>query len=355
MKCLQSGIQRFRKVPNEGMKSNGLLIRGVVLATYVVDDDAHPELPANPEIEEGTPIAVYCDVLSYSFRRNNRFVAFRGVLVSQERGGLHGGDIYKPKATTKDVTGAPLSIDGSTNPAHMDGDHVLIGFMDDDLTQPIILRGIPHPSVDAGKLDNIEGSGRLRQLRLVDGDPRYLKHHGSYCGLDDSGNHVIDTTWANDGTTDDNGVEPLPPTDGKGSQKAFLPADSEWGIQFLDKSDPKNPVVVAAITGDATTFNVTIVDPSGSIGSSIDGDPCYQFTGSESTAKLVLGDGLVKAAVADHMETLWNAMKSTVETWAGSHIHPSGVGPTGTGTPLLTIDSWDPDINSNRLFLPDTI
>jgi len=398
MKRLQSGIQRFPKSrrPGMGLKANGLLVRGVVVATYVVDDPNHPEQPEDPDGEEGWPLAVYCDVLSYSFRRNNRFVAFPAVLVAQDRGNMHSGRIWKPRASTRDITTDDLSADGVTDPANMDGDHVLIGFMDDDMTQPVIIAGIPHPNADYGKRDlqgvDLEGQGRLRQLRLADGDADFFKHNGGFYGIDQLGNFVIDTTFGYstetfDGEDNQEAKEPEPQTDGSGSVTIRLPQDARWSVQLLDMTDPANPVPVmkrdltkdgnedyfsedseykiiiadfsdpenpdplATMTLAKDKFEIDIVDAGGFVQALIDGGACFKAEGKDGDALFTVGDGAVAVAIADHLETLWGDLN----TWLDGHIHPTGVGPSGPpSAPNSTTDApWNPDINSTHVTIPD--
>jgi len=376
------------------------MVRGVVIATYVVDDPNHPEKSDQyAETYEGKPLAVYCDVLSYSFRRNNRFVAFPRVLVSQDRGNMHSGRIWKPRATTKDVTATEWTADGGTNPANMDGDHVLVGFMDDDLTQPIILCGIPHPNADNGKLntdvqatdEDLVGKGRFRQLRKIDGDADFFKHNGAYYGVDDIGNFVIDTTFAYPTATfeadNEQAVEPEPQTDGSGSVTVRLPMDARWSVQLLDMtdptapvpvmkrdltkdgnedyfgedsvykiviadfSDPENPDPLATMTLAKDKFEIDIVDAGGFVQALIDGGACFKFEGKDGDAKLTVGDGAVAVAIADHLETLWGDLN----TWLDGHVHPTGVGPSGPPSPpnSTTDAPWNGDINSTHVLIPD--
>lgn len=352
MKRLQAGIRRQLVFPGHTYRANGLLLRGVVMATYVVDDENHPAQPDNPEQEETKPKGVYCDVLTYSSLPNTKFGALPAVLVSQPRGGLHDGKVWMPKATTKDITGAPFNPDVGTNPANMDGDHVLIGFIDDNLNQPVILRGIHHPNTDYDKYGDNPTKGRKLQLRKVDGDPEYFKHHGSYYGIDDNGNYVLDTTFANDGTTDDLGNEPTPPIDGKGSVANRLPKDAEWALQFLDMTTtPGTPITKAEFKWKDGSLESEISDPSGFFQGIVDGSLCYKFQYSGADAELTLGDGAVAVAVADHLQTLYASLKTYIETaFVNTVWGPSStiLAASGSAPP------WDPNINSDKLTIPDT-
>ena len=91
---IQSGVPSEMH-PIRTHSARGLLLRGVVTATYLIDDSSHPERRDNSE-----PLAVYCDVLIYSSMARQQFNFLPKVLVSQETGGMHRGRVWKPRAAT---------------------------------------------------------------------------------------------------------------------------------------------------------------------------------------------------------------------------------------------------------------
>ncbi len=288
---LLTGAVLQSRVPRSPVPSRhapmGLLMRAVVTATYVTDDDGHPYSEVG---ENGLSKAVYCDVLCYSSRSGLRYFPLQTVLVTQPRGGLHDGRIWKPRATKIDVTGT-LSVSGGSRPENMDGDHVLVGFIDDLFNQPVILGGIPHPKADVGNTE----SGKTLRLKVEDGDPDFLKHHGSLYGIKDNGDFLVDTRTANDGTHDGAGHEPEAPTDGKGTVHFRLP--------------------------DGATFEIEV-----------DGD----------TTK--------HPALAEYLESLYGSLKSYIE---GATV-PTSMGPSGTiQTGSGSAPSWDSKINSTKVSIPD--
>lgn len=231
------------------------MLRGVVVATYVIDDPDHPGADG---ANANGPRSVYCDVIAYSSLSGMRWRAISQCLVLQDRGGIHDGGAWKPRAATMDITGGTLDPNRGSNPANWDGDHVLIAFIDDALNIPVILGGIPHPNADAGVG---ESSIRQRlQLRVVDGDPRFLKHHGSHFGIDGDGNWVMDSRFAHDGKLEEDGSEPDPPTDGKGSQVAKLPLEAAHVATLYDMADPDNPVEKVKVTLTKEVWDLKYVD-----------------------------------------------------------------------------------------------
>lgn len=332
---IQAGVP-MRRV-NSNRKANGLLLRGVVVKTYVADSGGHP-MEAYADDDLRRPTAVYCDVLVYPSIPGQRWFALHHVLVTQPTGGMHRGRMWKPRASTQDISGEPLE-DQTSNPAHQDGDHVLVGFLNDSFDQPVVLRGLPHPLVDKGHED--AALGWRMKLTEADKDPDFVKHHGTFYGVDSDGNFLVDSTFANDGDLKDDpelGHEAGPPTDGKGSQTFKLPQDATFAVVLYDMTDPTAPNEVMSIAIDKNQI-LAKVEQNASL----------KVEEDLADAKLTLGDGAVKVAVADHLQTLYTALKA----WLEAHTHSSGTGPTGV--PLNNpATSWDSNINSSQMLIPDT-
>lgn len=282
---LQASVPKGAPLPMH--TPHGLIVRGVVVATYVVDDPNHPYAGT----AEDAPKAVYCDLICYSSRPGLRYFPLATVLVAQ-RMGLHDGHVWKPKATTMDVTGNPLDTDvGGTPPEHMNGDHVLVGFLDDAFNQPVIIGQVPHPKADLGN----EESGKQLKLKLEDGDPNFIRHHGTLYGVADNGDFIVDTRTANDGTLDGDGKEPAAPSDGKGSVRFRLP--------------------------DGATFEIEVD-----------------------------GDASKHVALAEYLEQLYNNLKTYIQ----SATVPTGMGPSGTiQTGSGPAPNWDSKIESTKVAIPD--
>ncbi len=75
-----------------------------------------------------------------------------------------------------------------------------------------------------------------------------------------------------------------------------------------------------------------------------------KLTNKDADATTILGDGGVKAAIADHLQSFYGNVKSYIE----GAIVPTAMGPSGTilagSGPAPT---WDSNINSNKLKFPD--
>ena len=343
---LQSGIPSRPIEP--GRRANGLLLRGLVTATYVTDSAGHPQAEAP---EDAAPVAVYCDVLVMPSVGGQRWFGLKNVLVTQEIAGLHRGRIWKPRPVNLDFVDT-LDIQSGTNPAYTDGDHVLVGFMNDNFSQPIILRALPHPTGDLGREDYDIGT-RMKILE-ADGDPDFFRHHGVHYGVSDAGNFIVDTTFGNIGELEDDGKEKPPCTDGSsGNQEFNLPLDSVLTIHLMDMADPKNPVPKVTIEVSKEGGFVDIKNPAGTWHLKVEDGETVTIEGKDAAAKLTLGDGAVSVAVADHLQTLYEGLKGKLDAF-DTHKHPTGVGPSGPPDVLVVADPWDTNINSNKAKIPDT-
>jgi len=329
----QSGIQ-WRPVdkPHEAMQTNKLL-RGVVVATYLLDDKNHPY--AAGSTVNSKPTAVYCDVLCYSNIAGMRWVAIPKAMVVQDKGNLHSGRIWKPKASTMDVTNILFEANGGTNPANFDGDHVLIGFLDGLKSMPIILGGIPHPSRDLGNEDR--GVGHRTYLKAIDGDPDLFRHHGSFYGVDDTGDFIVNSTCAHGGKILPDGTEPPPPVDGTGAQRHYLPQDAEHLIELDDMTNPDAPVPVThqsllkalyELSLDQAKALLTLAQAALEL--KLGSGATLKVEGKDALARLTLGDGLKSAMIAESWNLFWDG---AFLAWATAHTHPTGVGPSGPPDP----------------------
>lgn len=328
---VQSGIpMRPRGYGSDS--AHGLMVRGVVVATYILDDPNHPQA-------DNEPVAVYCDVLAYTSISGMQQRLIPYCLVPQERGGMHSGSPWVPRAATIDSTGNAMDFEGGTNPGNVDGDHVLVGFMDDNMNLPVIMRSLPHPSADIGNENRNIG----QRLRLVDGDgsPDFQKWHGSFRGIDTNGNWVVDTRYATDGTIEADGKEPAPPTDGKGGHYHELPNAAEQVVTFYDMSDPDSP---------APKLRCTF--------SGMDADAKWELEFVDSGLKIFVSDakielgaeGAADMAVLDSLlQTELERLKSELEAFKtafDAHTHPDPnpvpLIPSGPSLPTLVPTSTFP-------------
>lgn len=339
---MQSGIPS-RWIPDSGtLRSQGLLLRGVVTATYVVDDANHPR-------KDDEPVAIYCDVLCYSGPVSVRWRFLPGVLVSQDLGALHRGQIWKPRATTMDITGDTLDLNQASNPAAWDGDHVLVGFLDDSLNMPVILRGIPHPSADVG--NEAKTVGHRMKLKVADGDPNFWKHHGAFFGVADNGDWQVDTSYAYDGKlpTPDGKEPPTVPTDGRGSHLHTLPKNATFKIRLVDADGTTQ---VAELTLSATELKQVFANAAADLLLQIGTGATLKVEGKDATAKLTLGDGSAHVAIAEQLQTWWGTVQTEFIRWAP--LVEAALNSLGFPiTPPLVVPAYSSTITSTKVRIPD--
>lgn len=152
----------------------GWMTRAVVLATYYGDD-------GEARGWAGKTRAVYCDVRTYG--RYTRFLS--RVLVLQEGHGLWDTDFRVPRPSRSTLSGGDVvsqpSGDKVPTPAEdLDGDHVLVGFLDNDPHQPVVLPFVmAHPN---SRYEPKAADGRVRRIR----------HNGTLIEIDKEGNVTLD-------------------------------------------------------------------------------------------------------------------------------------------------------------------
>ncbi len=245
----EAGIPTAAYVGHPG----GRTFKGVITAVNVYDSTSDLDVLA------GSPAfnAVYVNVLTYGSHTR----LYRNVLWTSERQGLHEGSIKLPRAARIDI-GGDLNPN-TANPANLDGDHVIIGFLENDWSQPYVLRSIPHPSSDIGNSDEIIGH-RMR-VKESDGTPNLQKHNGGFWGIDGTGNFWIDLTKSHAGTYKSDGSEPDAPEDGNsGNVTVKSQPGSTLTIQMgtntitLTESDGKLVITNSGDTELNTSGNVKL-------------------------------------------------------------------------------------------------
>jgi hypothetical protein len=336
--ALQAGLHPEARSPE---RFPPLFVRGVVLTTYVVDD------PNNPDAEGGhTPTAVYCDVLSYSAPNGGQRVFIPRCLVSQDFGGIQSGVVYKPRATTMDVSGNPLNL-FTCALGQLSGDHVLVSFLDGQFNSPIIVRGLPHPSADVGNAAAQGPVGTHLNLKRVDGSPWLHKHNGSSFGISKTGDFITNTCFANDGTLNRDGSEPRADKTGSGNIVERLSSRAVKVTELYDMTVPTDPdLAVQEMLSNTEKLIEFLKAPAFLVVKDQDG-ASLAVESSEESASLKLGSGDVHVAIAENLMALYQRLF----TWLSTHTHPTTTGPSGP--PVTPPPSWDPSVQSSKMSLPN--
>ncbi len=97
--------------------------------------------------------------------------------------------------------------------------------------------------------------------------------------------------------------------------------------------------------------NLILIDKKGNITIKIDGGEGLTLKDKDGDTTFKLGDGAKTVAIAEELKNMYDELKSKLDAF-DKHIHPSGMGPTGTPNPTVGAPSWNDAINSKRMTLP---
>ena len=328
---LQAGIPFG---PPQGMGGNGMLVRGVVMATYVYDDPNHPFANAQPA-------AIYCDVLVYTQLTGGRTYLLKNALVTTGFAGLQSGVITKPKASTQTISGAPLDPTQPIDPSQLDGDHVLVGFMDDRRFQPVILTGIPPPNQGIGHDGDTVGQ-RMRLVQ-IDGMVKLEKYMGVISGVTADG-FLIDASQSSDGSLDANGREIPSALGGKVVMRAKLAGGVSTELMSPSTSVPAVSQTLGTqglkIDFGALPGAVSILGAQG---------PVLAIPAVPSpTAAVQIGAGTA-TVVSSSLLTTYLA---SLVNWLKTHTHTSAAPGSPTSPPVIP-PPVVPSVSNNSLKVPE--
>lgn len=344
-------------VPEDGLRAHGLLLRGVVTKVYEYD--------APRRVATGlgaSSAAIYCDVLVYSTRRSARGYFLPECLVSQDCANLHDGDIWKPRPTTMQFD-RPLNPTKLYNLAELDGDHVVVGFLDGDFSYPIVLRQLPHPSTDLRRElpATIDAPGHRKKLRQTDGHVRLWRHHGTFFGVQPDGSFVVDASRGHHGRINADGTEQSY-TEGNEAPPITLVRVRPGGkVRVEVVGNPENPdAIVTNDDPNPTPKALELEISENQVLVRLDGADNLTLTQSGANAELKVGDGSVHVAIGEHLQTLYNQLKTRLDAFDlafANHLHGSSFGPTSPPEPggSISAPAWDdvPTIISSKVSLPD--
>ena len=299
----------------QGNRVRGLQLRGVVLAAYV---------------ERGTP---FCDALIYSTKSGQRVGALGRIEVTFGSGGVHEGETRLPKAASVNLaTGGPIDQDTPTAVADMDGDHILIGFIDDDIDYPVMLRYLRHPRAGIGSSDRPVGP----RISVDEKDDRsdMRTFHGISAGVDGE-DFVIDARFANAGVRSGKGFE--------GRWKGETPEDPDGtqtpegvgSVRVKLRDDQEFQITLAADESEAEVRSATINRDGLAIENDDVGNVQNQIRSENfgASAALTVGDGEESAARASIIQEILN----TILPLLVNHTHTYVFGLTGTSPELVSI------------------
>jgi hypothetical protein len=177
----------------------GYKYRAVVLATYATNASIRTQLNENTTRK----YEIECDVLLLKSS-----VFYPRVPVVQRDHGVNNANLWLPRPTTRVIDGSALNFTRVSargtkqtipqNPEELDGDIVVLEFLEGDLEMPIITGAFTHPKTNRLV---IEGSGWSESLQGTErGTPhqneKYIRYRGVELRINDNGDVLIDTVGA---------------------------------------------------------------------------------------------------------------------------------------------------------------
>jgi len=143
--------------------------------------------------------------------------------------------------------------------------------------------------------------------------------------------------------------------------KLLIEVDEQKHKIELDAETPKIEVSLAegehtvVMDGSAPSLEVNLANGDhnvklndGQFTANTGGGAGVDVAGKDADATTTLGDGAVSAAIAEHLqEYIDNKVKIAFDT----HIHPTGMGPSGP--PTKPLDPYESNITSSKLVFPD--
>ncbi len=236
----QAGVKGPARHNEHLDNAQGFITRAVVLATYFTEEDSRNGFV------EGKQRTVSCDVRTYGRHMRELFK----VPVLQKEQGLFDEDIYIPRHARQHIDGGDMlgraSEKSPPTPAEkLDGDHVLIGFLDNDPQQPVVLPFVmPHPRSNYAP-------------KAVDGRIRRIRHNGTSMEFDKNGNFTIDARGAAKEILGPRGTEES--NSGIGGKVLLITKDGSGKLtsvhlnekaQVLLGSDPATPSTEPVVLGN---------------------------------------------------------------------------------------------------------
>lgn len=128
--------------------AGGLLLQGVVIKVHGV---AAPSLASIRNPTNLNQPTITCDVFVYDPKHTT---ILYDVPIMRESAGLVDNDVWIPRAASIDLISGVMNVGNAPPPAaplpmsepkNLDGDHVVIGFLSNDLSRPVILGQLDHP------------------------------------------------------------------------------------------------------------------------------------------------------------------------------------------------------------------
>lgn len=319
---LQSAVPTGSKVG-----AAGLSLRGVVVQVYTYGDTVFPRQNAQAN-------AVYVDVLLYG--QHNHVLP--RVLWTDPVAGMHEGAVTLPRAATLEID-SDLDIQNS-KPQSLDGHHVIVSFLENDIAQPYVVACFRHPSSDVGN-----SAKPLGQRMRILGDepvPAYWKHRGSFFGLSGVGDFILDTREAHSGDFEADGKEPSASQDGTNGNVTL---DLQPGSTITVRHGTNVELVITEANGalQLTQTGDLTVQTAGNTNLATDGTVKI---GTGASHPLIYGDVFQTQQAPKNVATsdahaayaaAWTALASATTALTAALAPPPPASPPATAPALVAV------------------
>lgn len=332
--------------------ARGLLLRGVVLRVY-----APGEGTSNDQLT--SEVSSYCDVFVYSSRAYRHTGILTDCLVTQDYASIYDGEVRQLRPSSQILESETLDPNKIGNPADLDGDHVLIGFLDGDFGLPVVLRQIPHPfqSADYDLPEAVDIPGHRAKQKPEDPLVRLTRHKASFFGIREDGSIILDASRGrNTSVTPEGRESPLDPA--SAGPPITLRVRPGGTVRLEVVSNPDDP------DNNDNPKSYELVVANDGVRVRTNGENNLLLQGGETSATLSLGSATHHVAIVEHLEALYAELKARMDAFDlrfETHVHASTFGPTAgplEGASLAPVagigaPAWDSDIASTKLSLPD--
>ena len=201
-RTIKSGLNLHEEGQQDVYTPRGTIYRAVVLRTFATNDPVRTE----GQRKDSTRLyEIECDILL-----TRALVHKLRVPVMQRSHGVNDADLWKPRPSTRVIGTAGLSITRTSlrgtpsqlppNLEDLDGDQVLVQFIEGDPEKPIIVGAMSHSKTKRLVIEGSgwsPGTGGASTRGTPELDERYERYRGTEIRINDNGDMLWDTVAAN--------------------------------------------------------------------------------------------------------------------------------------------------------------
>lgn len=354
-------VKNMEDYPHEG--DMNIAILGVVVNLHPSDARTNRSAVQHSE-QRGS--AFEADVISLNDGSDTPWIIPNCVVLPRGSTGVDNYSEELPRPATQMIDGSEWNGSlADIDPDKLDGDRVIVQFIGGIITQPIITHWFPHPGNISDPATGGYAGGETGTANEVSSNPTLIqgprcvkRFAGTRLVITGKGSIYIDTNEANSTVEGSPSGIQRKKTDDGGDIQVDMKPERQLEVNFnppLDRPEtepslfqPNPPLTAEDLTArevDLTRFLLS-KDFVRAVAGQIVEMKAFQdmFLGDEgATENLVLGQA-------------WKSMMSAVLGALASHVHPTGVGPSGPpSAPELTTFNTEKTNVDNEDHLSDWV